>query len=327
MELVRELGEIGARITDMRIMTPMVEDIFKKLDALRVCKRNTKRGSPQPAGCLFAESQYGKSEAIIMYIERQVVDECFDRGLFPRDTPREDVVELQKLVLHVSLPENATVKSMLMWLLTALGDLAPASGTVQQQVFRAHKLMERLGTELIIFDEVNHLKTPRSFATATEEEAHSVHNHLKGLLIRGYPIMFVGIPDAEVKLFREKQIKRRIMYRVKPRLLVYARKEDKAIFANFCMDLSISLVEKGITEEYSDFSSNRIVACLFEASGGLLGGVVRIVWNAAELAFEDRSRCIELRHLSEAVENLAVDVFCSENPFARLEMDQEKEAA
>ncbi|MGO7786632.1 TniB family NTP-binding protein [Rhizobium ruizarguesonis] len=326
MELACEVGEIGPRMLDLRIMTPLAQDIFKKLDILRSCKRNAKPGSEQPAGCLFADSQYGKSEAIKMYIETRVVDECFARGLFPIGTPREDVVNQQKLVLHVSLPENTSIPAMLMWLLTALGDPTPASGTIPQQVYRAHKLMKRLGTELIVFDEVNHLKTPKSMASATEEEAHTVHNHLKGLLIKGYPIMFIGIPDAEEKLFREKQIKRRMMYRVKPRVLVYECDVDKELFRDFCSDLSISLVEKGIMEQYSDFQSDDILACLFDASAGLLGGVFRIVWNAAELAFDDGSRHIHLRHLSEAVDNIAVGVFCTENPFAHLEMD-EKEAA
>ncbi|KKZ86589.1 ATP-binding protein [Rhizobium phaseoli] len=315
MELVRDKGEIGARITAMRILTPLAEDVFQELDALRACKRNAKAGEEQPAGCLFAESQYGKSEAIKMYIETRVVDDCFARGLFPMTTSRERATELQKLVLHVSLPENTRIKSMMMWLLVALNDPQPARGTVEQQVHRAHKLMQLHRTELIVFDEVNHLRTPKNIAASTKDDAHSVHNHLKGLLIRGYPIMFVGIPEAEEKLFQERQIKRRMMHRVEPRVLEYRDDVQKAIFHDFCSDLSISLVEKGITEEFSNFISDDILAGLFEASGGLLGGVVRIVWKASELAFLDRSRRVERDHLSKAVSRIAVGVFCDENPF------------
>jgi hypothetical protein len=128
--------------------------------------------------------------------------------------------------------------------------------------------------------------------------------------------MFVGIPEARGKLFNEKQNVRREMHRIDIPVLSYSNAKHHEIFKDFCADLGIILQEKGIMPEISNFLGGEkleILACLFEASEKLMGGVARIVEKASEYAFEEGSPRVERRHLEEACDFQLG--FSKRNPF------------
>jgi hypothetical protein len=178
-------------------------------------------------------------------------------------------------------------------------------------VYRAEKLLRKHKVELIIFDEIGHLKVPKR----ADDEAAAVHNHLKSLLRKGFPIVFVGLVEALPKTFSDRQIKRRHMNAIEYPVLVYSNDNDKAMFRDFCVDLSISLEEKGIMSEWSDFvgEDDAILVRLFEVTLGLFGGVARLVERACKLAFDEKSARVELHHLAEAADDL--QGFAKHNPF------------
>ncbi|QPB18545.1 ATP-binding protein [Rhizobium sp. 007] len=317
MDLVRSKGQIAARFLAMRIDHPRADLVYETFDAMREGRRLTPGRNEMVAGTYFADSGYGKSTIIRMYLERQVVNECYERGLFTRSTPRERVMDRQRLVLHVSLPSNTRMKGLMQKLLSALGDPRPDSGpNVDAQIYSAEKLMRQHKVELLIIDEVDHLRVPPPRSTTKRDEATSVHNHLKSLLIAGYPIMFVGIPEAHGKLFSEDQMLERDLYPISPDALDYANEKDFKLLMDFAADLGIILKEKGIMREWSDFLSGDTLQCFFLAGKGLLGSMVRLLWKAAEIAFEEGAMRVERTHLERATDMFAIrKKYIDYNPF------------
>lgn len=311
MQMVSSKGQIEARIRSLRVVHQLAEKAFDELDQIRECKRDSRENEEQLAGVLCADSHAGKSTTMRMYLETRVFPECIARGLFPPGTSMDLVLKNQKVVLFIEIPPDSRVRSLFVELLTALDDPYPTSGLIQEMVYRAEKLLRKHKVELIIFDEIGHLKVPKR----PDDEAAAVHNHLKSLLRKGFPIVFVGLVEALPKIFSDRQIKRRQMNAIEYPVLVYSNDNDKAMFRDFCVDLSISLKEKGIMSEWSDFvgEDDAILVRLFEVTLGLFGGVARLVERACKLAFDEKSARVELHHLAEAADGL--QGFAEHNPF------------
>lgn len=317
MDMVSSAGELVARFSTIRILHPLATNAFEIFETMRECRRKSPANTEQHPGTFFAESHAGKSTTINMYMETKVVDDCIEAGLYPPDTPRDVILALQKKVVCVTLPAMARIKPVITELLRSLGDPAPDSGNVQTQTSRLGTLFRGLGVELLILDEVDHLATPLPRNRLARETANSVHNSLKLLLIKGIPVMFVGVPEARDKLFNEDQVAKRESYKVKFTPLDYFNSEHHVIFKTFAAHLSISLKEKGIMGERSDFLSGDILPCMFAASGGLLGGTARLVCKAAEYAFRDGAARVERKHLIEATDDYAIPAYIDYNPFTQ----------
>ncbi|KSV87550.1 TniB family NTP-binding protein [Sinorhizobium sp. GL28] len=302
MEMVTSKGQIEALFRSMRIIHSLAEKAFDELDQMRECKRLSEDGEEQLAGTLFADSHAGKSTTMRMYLETRIYPECIARGLFKPGTPMAHVLKLQKLVLFIEIPPETRVKALISAVLKALDDPTPTKGDVDDMIYRAEILLRKHKVELIIFDEVGHLTIPKKAG----DQAMRIHNHLKSFLRKGYPVAFVGIKEARAKIFNEKQIERREMNDIEYPELDYSIDADKNTFRDFCADFAISLLEKGITRELSDFIGEKdvILAPLFQASLGLFGGVARIAEKACKLVFDEGAPRIEVRHLEEAVDSL-----------------------
>ncbi|TBY65737.1 hypothetical protein E0H39_06985 [Rhizobium leguminosarum bv. viciae] len=302
MEMVNSKGQIAARFRAMRIVHPLAEAAFDIMDDMRVCKQDSDDGEEQLAGELFADSHAGKSTTIRMYLETRVYNECIVRGLFPSGTDKKDVLKLQKLVLFIEIPADTRVKALLSALLKKLDDPFPTKGNVTEMLHRVQILLKKHNVELIIFDEVGHLTIPKT----DDDEAAKIHNHLTSFLRMGYPVLFVGIKAARSKIFGDSQGENRSMYDIDFLDFDYSNEAHRTIFRDFCADLSISLVEKGIMREWSDFvgDGDEILSALFEVSLGLLGGVARIVERACKFAFDEKALKVEIRHLEAAVDRL-----------------------
>ncbi|SCX03751.1 AAA family ATPase [Agrobacterium rosae] len=313
MEMVRSKGEIAGRFTAIMIGHSFADRAFDIIDQMRECRQTSKPGSPQDAGTFFGESNTGKSTTIDMYMETRLVADCVRRGLASSATDRSTILKNQRIVIRINLPSNTSMKSLAIAMLHALGDPNPHRGSTDDQLYRGKLLMTKHGVELLIFDECDHLRVPVPRGSHNRDEATSVHNHLKNLLIAGFPILFVGIPEARGKLFSEKQMERREMYKISPLELVYANDDHRRMYQEFCADLGISLMEKGVMKEISDFISPKIIQCLFEAGGKSVGGTVRIIQRASELAFEKQSPKVEWEHLKYAADEITA--FCNYNPF------------
>lgn len=322
---VQDLGDIGARFRKARILHAPGIQIFDALDVMRRVKRDAP-DEAQDAGTLFGVSHSGKTIVFNMYLATRVVDYCLANGDFPPGTPRSTVLKNQRRVLYFELPAKTTMGSFFTILLKRLGDPNPSEGTLDKRQDRAYTLLEALGVELIIIDEIDHLRKPVARSHANRTDAMTVHNQLKELTNKGIPVMFVGIPEAKEKLFDEQQLKNREMISLELNPLRMKNPKDREIYKEFCGHWAVMMVEKLITKEFSRvLVDEEVLYDLCEATGGLFGMTAKTLRKAAEFMFLEGASCVERHHLALGVDAFAIGRSCKVNPFTRRDKAIEKE--
>ncbi|ANM04623.1 AAA ATPase domain-containing protein [Rhizobium phaseoli] len=289
-------------------------------DKLRATRRRIISGQAFAAesrgATLFADTQSGKSSIIRIYIQQNVVDYCYEIGLFPRDTPRETVAILQRKVMYISVSGTSTLMSLLEDILRAYGDPYPERGkTLGNKKQRVLNYIREFETELLIFDEMNHLRIDAPNGNL-RTEATRVHNTLKDLLISGCPVVFVGTKDAEKKVLSCKQISARCPNRLFIGQLNWKDPEHKKCFHDYCGLVGLELERYGFFPKRSNFIEKATLACLFLAAGGYLGHASNIIAIAVEFAREDGADCVTWEHLSAASEEYTMrEKLATYNPF------------
>jgi len=297
-----------------------LKEAHKSFDRLRRTRRKilAERISAE-ARCvsLFGASGAGKSKVVRSYMNGPVIDYCVKAGLFPPGTSRNIVAELQRKVIYVSVSGASTLTSLLEDLLRAYGDPRPQRGKNGEKMQRILCYIKEFGTELIIFDEMNHLKIGSSSASQAAE-ATRVHNTLKDFLLRGCPVVFTGTEEAKSKVFSDRQIRDRCVKQLFIGPLSAAKPGHFEDYTEFCGLLGLELKRLGIFPERSNFIEKRTVAALFEASGRYYGHTTSIVALACEFAYEEGATKVEWDHLSAAADEYTVfNGLCRYNPFTR----------
>ncbi|MBY3568952.1 TniB family NTP-binding protein [Rhizobium laguerreae] len=297
-----------------------LKEAYAWFDRLRATRRRIiAEGYGAEAKCctLFAKTGAGKSKIVKSYVSGPVVDYCYDQKLFTRDTPRDVVAALQRKVMYVSVSGTATLMSLLEDLLRAFGDPRPQRGNLGSKKERILNYIREFGTELLIFDEMNHLKIGSSNASM-RSEATRVHNTLKDFLLGGCPIIFAGTEEAETKVFSDLQIRDRCVKQLFLGPLLSGNAKHYESYKEFCGLLGLELKRLGIFPDRSNFLHPRTVAALFEASGKYYGHTANIIAEASRLAYEEGVTKVEWDHLSRAADEYTVfNRLCRDNPFTR----------
>lgn len=110
-----------------------------------------------------------------------------------------------QLVVVVDTPPDATIKATLTALLRELGCPMPDKGTKESMMTRALTLLTELKTQLIVFDEFQHL-----LQTQTPKHRQSVIDFIKSLMNKTkIPVVLSGLPDASLVIQADPQLKRR----------------------------------------------------------------------------------------------------------------------
>ncbi len=290
---------------------------FERLRATR--RRIIAEGYSAEAKCctLFAKTGAGKSKIVKSYVSGPVVDYCYEQKLFTPDTPRNVVAALQRKVIYISVSGTSTLMSLLEDLLRAFGDPKPERGGLGAKKQRILTYIKENSTELLIFDEMNHLKIGSSSARM-RSEATRVHNTLKDFLLGGCPIIFTGTEEAEKKVFSDLQIRNRCVKQLFLGPLVSGDTKHLESYREFCGLLGLELKRLGIFRERSNFLHPKTVAALFEASGRYYGHTANIIAEASRLAYEDGASRVEWDHLARAADEYTVfNKLCRDNPFRR----------
>lgn len=304
-------AQIWAVFERMRIIHPRLNPVQKVMNDLRERKRLTPR-SPQTCASLFASTQSGKSTAVAYYIETTVVDELVQQGrLALGGMSRIEAAELQNVVLHVTLSDPASPKSLASDILRRLGDPRASSGTGLSLLARAYHLMAVCNTELLVVDEVQHLSASarRSANVASrgrDGTSTSVTNTLKVMLINGLvPILFVGIEEARHHLFNDGQLAPRCISDIDYSPLQPQIREHVEIFEFYLGVLGIKLQTERLFPRRSNFLVGDIMPCVWEVAGGRLGMASRLATKACEIANERGCPEVEREHLALATDEWA----------------------
>ncbi|OJY67801.1 ATP-binding protein [Rhizobium sp. 60-20] len=328
MDASSALDELDFFFKDMGIHHLFMKKAHLCFDRLRASRRKiiSGQGFATEANCatLFAGTQSGKSTTVREYMRGAVVDYCLETGLFPEGTPRNLVVQLQRKVIYVSVSGTSTLTSLLEDILRAFGDPKPQRGTQGHKKERILNYIWEFGTELLIFDEMNHLKIGAK-SGSIHMEATRVHNTLKDFLLGGCPVVFVGTGEAEGKVFSDLQIRARCKERLFIGPLTWKNKAHQSAYKEFCALLGLELKSLGLFPVRSNFLTRAIPRCLFFASGGYFGHTTNIVALAARYALEEGADNVGWEHLKAAsAEYTIFNGLAKYNPFEREEREQEQ---
>ncbi|MBB2713981.1 ATP-binding protein [Rhizobium sophoriradicis] len=249
------------------------------------------------------------------YLERTIVDYCYETGLFERDTPRVAVALLQRVVVHISVSGTSTLMSLLEDILRAYHDPCPETGNLGNKKHRVLTYINEFRTELLIFDEMNHLRIGAASINA-RSEATRVHNTLKDFLLGGCPVVFVGTSEARKKVFLDKQIRARCLKQLFLGPLNFRNPKHRNAFGEFVGLIGLHLQRSGLLAERSNFISKEVSARLFVACGGYLGHAANLIERAALYAIEDGAARVEFDHLRAAADDYTVfNELATNNPF------------
>lgn len=323
MILAQSRGELAAKIGSIWVKHPRAELAFNALDDIREAKRLSDKRCEAGGLTLLAPSRSGKSRTVKQYIASRVVPDCIKRGLLPEGASLDDAIAAQRLVIYVTLESPSSVGALMTDLLVALGDLDPTGGTIKMRRHRVYTLLRENKTELLIFDEIQHLgRELGTTAQKTREAATSVQNSIKKFLLDGFPVCFVGLPEARTKILSDVQIALRIEEEIDFSPLDDADETHVEWVKEFCGRMAAKLYVEGVYDHIVDLVSNDFPECFCDAVNGRLGLVTELIRWATILAFGEGAETLTRAHLARAVDKHLIgkdDVFDS-NPFADAEL-------
>lgn len=223
-----------------------------------------------------------------------------------RHTPEKTIVP----VLYTRVPVPATCKSLVSRLLIAISDPAAEKGSQISQTLRLKRFLEMCGVELLILDEFQHFQDRDS-----HKVLRTVSDWLKLLMDEtGVPIVLVGLPYSHTILDApgNEQLQRRFGGRIELEAFRYSTSKERQDFRRFLnvIDDKLPLAEK------SDLADPSTALCIFEATNGVIGNVMKLIRHATRFALESNQEKLTMEILGLAYEQrLAANNPGKPNPF------------
>lgn len=261
-----------------------------------------KRGVPGvalPGRALSQVSQAGKTKVLKAY------------ALQMQTTPNSAGVVNPFRVIYFGLEVRLSVKMLCKSVLKLLGDPHYNHGNSDDVRDRLRIFMRERDVELLIIDEVQHLK-------GKSLDKADITDELKRLLDSGIvPVVFAGNDEAREFFTSNVQLSSRLGTPLELNPLTAKIKDDRKLFRQFCIDLDSAMVDAEVLSRSSNLGQPSILTGLLKSSGGHVGRVCRIVESALEIALRRHADFVEVVDLYEAVESYAIPQgYCSKNAFA-----------
>lgn len=286
--------ELLDRFRQIFIAYPLHAAFHSRCDFMMKLGRSA-RGGPQKGLRVLAPSGSGKTRAAEEFI-RMVVERRGGSGdHFP--------------VVLVPLDRATTSRKLFSSILTRFGDEFTRTATEAVLKERAYTYLRRLGTELLIIDEVQHLTSAGSGGDVTDS--------LKRLLDDGVvPVVFLGTLEAMGLFTSNLQLAGRLLPPCDYRVLSKDVAADRNLLTRFANELDEAIVREGLMQRPAGLSHPWISGCLHEVSDGVIGRISRLMCVALEIACRRNAECIEVFDLALAVDRWALEQgFTKLNPF------------
>lgn len=188
----------------------------------------------------------------------------------------------------------------------------PGKGTEETFRARAYATMRRAGTEMVIFDEVQHLlRSPN---------ARDVTDTIKRILDDGVVTLgLVGTEQARPLLTRNIQLANRMLAPADLKPLDHRLDIDRKDFQAFVGQLDDAIINMNLMVERAGLDDQNIVRCLFVISGGVVGVVVNLLRQVLMHAVARGANRIEPYDLSQITDSWAIATgVCHVNPFRQM---------
>jgi hypothetical protein len=227
--------------------------------------------APKKGVLMIAPSQTGKSTILGQLVERMNTPEALERREIP--------------ALDVTLSANVTPRGLAVNILNAIEEKGWATGSQRGSeavlVERAQTYIKAAGVQVLILDEFHHLVHSES-----KRLANSVGEMIKRMLIKGScPIIMSGIDDARRPFEENIQLRQRCLPPIELKPLELTNPADLRLFTQFVADYGAALDDGGVMRGISKFlDSNLSIACVLEASRGVLGTACNLIKDAAQNA-------------------------------------------
>ena len=266
------------------------------VDRLAAVHQDAKRTGLGRGLALLGPSGVGKTTALMEYENRYLADYEFPGNRQP--------------IVFVVVPSTPTPKSLGSATLAAMGDpLAHVTRhSAEERQARIVTLFEKLGTELVIFDEAQHMVDHRK---ASRE---AVSDWLKNLLnVTGVAVVIAGLKRTENLLAANEQLRRRFSATSYYDRFSLDTQEDALAFVNLLVSFRDNLPVAAL-----DFTEKSILMRFYFASFGLIDYLIKVIDRAVQIARDKRPAEIDLDILARAfrdeIWSRAPDV---RNPFDR----------
>lgn len=220
-----------------------------------------------------------------------------------------------KPALFVEVPSTPTPKSLGTAVLAAMGDQFAYRGSAEEKLFRIVKLLAGLNTELVIFDEAQHLVERRRTPTgATTDWMKNLLNASK------VAVVLAGLKKAQDLLLSNEQLRRRFSATVYCDRFNVENEASATQFAQLLVSFQPILPVPAL-----EFASSGTLLRFYHASFGLIDYLIKVIDRAVYLVQAGRFVEIDLPALAQTfrdeVWSLAPNnrnPFCKEFDFVEL---------
>jgi hypothetical protein len=206
-------------------------------------------------------------------------------------------------VVIVTLKKRLTLKGLYRLILKKLGDPYYNQERVSLETLlqRIEEHSARLGLELLVIDEVQHLDNQTCDATEVLDQLKTFVD--EALL----PIVFVGDEDSLAFFERNGKFAARLGEPLNLRpLKPLSNDADAAAFSQFCNRFDIALHKSGALQKCAGLKEKLLLDGLMLASGGHLGRVARILQVAVPHSVWRGADTVDAYDLSHAVRSYAI---------------------
>lgn len=235
---------------------------------------------------LIGKTRSGKSTILKRYAERHPPE-------FGGTCDRRPVV-------YIDVPSKCTVKSLAETLLAKLGDPYPHKGSEPTMTERVVWYLKAQQTELLILDEFQHLIDRRS-----QRLQYDTANWVKQLLNRmGRPILLAGLPSAADVLAADDQLEGRCAGQFPLHPFDWDDQSDRRCFRGILKKFDEQLRDRGGFVNLSDLAYPETAFRIHQATGGLIGGVARLLTAAVRIAVPDGAPRVTPEILAQASSRL-----------------------
>lgn len=210
----------------------------------------------------------------------------------------------------VIIPLDNGCTNRRLWGLVLEGhDDPPGRGTEETFRARAYVTMRRAGTEMLVFDEVQHL--------VRSPNARDVTDTIKRILDDGVVTLgIVGTDEALPLIQKNIQLANRMLAPAHIVPLDFTKDADRLDFGTFLAKLDAFVVSNDILPERSGLEDDRVIRCLFVVCQGVVGVAVNLIRQAVVHAVERGAKRIETYDMSAVVDAWAIPTgVCEANPF------------
>lgn len=254
------------------------ENAMAEIDTLR---KHGRRNGTARAGFFVGPSRSGKTRTAQLYMQD------VNRGA-------RQAGALTDPVLYITLPAECTPKSLNEVLLHAIRHPEPCRGTTTQLTIKAGQSLMARGVQLVIIDEIHHLK---SLTTRTVGQKVAVH--IKTFLnSTNVPMLFVGVPKALEIKNADTELNFRSEHEIPIGALDWWDKQQqfefRAILDQFEPVLPFN--------RRSELDAKELAARIHFATGGLVGAVSDLIYQTAALALMRKRPCLTREDFADTYE-------------------------